>query len=203
MTPHEDRPVDNTEPVDNRVDTDNQVDADLDAEIARAHDPTGIELATEIAQHTVGGVTLPPARGVRRRPRRPRPEGVQFSGPGPDERDPQTISSVLGSFIQQRGWSTQVNVRGLLARWSELVGPTNAAHSRPEAYVDAVLTVRCESTAWATSLRTLAPNLVAELNSRLGQGTVTRIVVLGPDAPSWKHGPRSVRDGRGPRDTYG
>jgi predicted nucleic acid-binding Zn ribbon protein len=27
--------------------------------------------------------------------------------------------------------------------------------------------------------------------------------VLGPHAPSWRHGTRSVRDGRGPRDTYG
>ena len=25
----------------------------------------------------------------------------------------------------------------------------------------------------------------------------------GPHLPTWKHGPRSVRDGRGPRDTYG
>ena len=32
-------------------------------------------------------------------------------------------------------------VRGLLARWSTLVGPANAAHSRPEAFADTVLTV--------------------------------------------------------------
>ena len=29
------------------------------------------------------------------------------------------------------------------------------------------------------------------------------IEVVGPHLPSWKKGPRSVRDGRGPRDTYG
>ena len=34
-------------------------------------------------------------------------------------------------------------------------------------------------------------------------GEEARITILGPAAPSWKHGPRSVRDGRGPRDTYG
>jgi predicted nucleic acid-binding Zn ribbon protein len=49
----------------------------------------------------------------------------------------------------------------------------------------------------------MAPQLVAMLNEQLGDGTVTRIAVLGPDAPSWKKGRRSVRDGRGPRDTYG
>jgi predicted nucleic acid-binding Zn ribbon protein len=31
---------------------------------------------------------------------------------------------------------------------------------------------------------------------------VTALKMLGPDAPSWKKGPRSV-PGRGPRDTYG
>ena len=91
----------------------------------------------------------------------------------------------------------------LLARCGLLVGASNAAHSSPEGYADTVLTVRADSTAWATQLRYLSPQLVAMLNEQLGDGTVTRIKVLGPDAPSWKKGPRSVRDGRGPRDSYG
>ena len=90
-----------------------------------------------------------------------------------------------------------------MARWPLLVGPANAAHSRPEAYADAVLTVRTDSTAWATQLRMMAPQLVALLNEHLGDGTITRVAILGPDAPSWKKGRRTVRDGRGPRDTYG
>ena len=59
-----------------------------------------------------------------------------------------------------------------------------------------------ESSTWASSLRTIAPQLVAVLNEQLGQGTVTRVTVIGPEAPSWKKGHRSV-PGRGPRDTYG
>jgi predicted nucleic acid-binding Zn ribbon protein len=66
-----------------------------------------------------------------------------------------------------------------------------------------VLTVRTDSTAWASQVRLLAPNLVAKLNEQLGDGTVARVKVLGPDAPTWKKGRLSVRDGRGPRDTYG
>jgi len=94
-------------------------------------------------------------------------------------------------------------VHTLLARWALLVGPMNAEHSRPEAYGDGILSVRTDSTAWATQLRHMAPQLVAMLNDQLGDGTVTRIKVLGPDAPTWKKGRLSVRDGRGPRDTYG
>ncbi|MFZ1383723.1 MAG: DciA family protein, partial [Propionicimonas sp.] len=65
-----------------------------------------------------------------------------------------------------------------------------------------VLTVRADSSTWAASLRLIAPQLVARLNDQLGQGTVERVVVVGPSAPSWKKGKRSV-PGRGPRDTYG
>jgi predicted nucleic acid-binding Zn ribbon protein len=106
-------------------------------------------------------------------------------------------------LVETKGWTTEINVHTLLARWALLVGATNSAHSQPEGYADTVLTVRADSTAWATQLRYLAPQLVAMLNEQLGDGTVTRIKVLGPDAPSWKKGRLSVRDGRGPRDTYG
>ena len=36
----------------------------------------------------------------------------------------------------------------------------------------------------------------------VGGDVVTKLRVVGPTAPSWKKGPRTVR-GRGPRDTYG
>lgn len=207
-------PVENSDPVDD-PDT-AQIDPEvaaaqeaLDQELLAEHDPTGIDLATSVAHQTRGsggGVNLPPPRGVRTGPARRRTSrvtGITFSGARPDDRDPQSVESVLGEVIRRRGWTTQVNVRSLLVQWSALVGPTNAAHSVPEGFQDGVLTIRTESTTWASSLRALAPNLVAELNRQLGNGSVKRVVVLGPQAPSWKHGIRSVRDGRGPRDTYG
>ncbi|HET9647636.1 MAG TPA: DciA family protein [Microlunatus sp.] len=141
----------------------------------------------------------------RRRRRTPpgRPAEPRSSGAGPDERDPKLLGAALERLVESKGWSTEVSVHALLGRWPALVGPELAEHSRPEAYRDGVVTVRTDSTAWASQLRLLAPNLVATLNRQLGDGTVTRVRVLGPDAPSWKRGRYSVRDGRGPRDTYG
>lgn len=160
------------------------------------HDPTGLDLARSIAD-SVG------ARQRRRR-RRPRPTTEPTrSGARPDDRDPKLLGAALDDLVETKGWSTDLSIRALLARWAVLVGPTNAAHSWPESYADTILTVRTESTVWATSLRSMAPQLVAKLNQQLGDGTVTRIKVLGPHGPSWKKGPLSVRDGRGPRDTYG
>src|SRR5215218_776484 len=161
------------------------------------HDPTGLELAQTVAR------SLGAQARRRRRPKPPRPVGPQVSGARADDRDPKLLADAVERLVETKGWTTEINVHTLLARWALLVGSANAEHSHPEAYADTVLTVRTDSTAWATQLRYLAPRLVAMLNEQLGDGTVTRIKVLGPDATSWKKGRLSVRDGRGPRDTYG
>lgn len=171
-------------------------DRDRDA-AAEPYDPTGLDLARQVAA-SIGAAALP----SRRRPRR-RPRGAQVSGAHPDDRDPQTVGRAVDRLMDTKGWTTEVNVHTILGRWPALVGPMLAEHTTPEAYRDNVITVRASSTAWATQLRGLAPRLVATLNEQLGHGTVQRITVLGPDVPSWKRGRRSVRNGRGPRDTYG
>jgi predicted nucleic acid-binding Zn ribbon protein len=160
------------------------------------HDPTGLELAQTVAR-SLG------AQARRKRRPRARPVGPQMSGARADDRDPKLLADAVERLVETKGWTTEINVHTLLARWALLVGTANAAHTQPEGYEETVLTVRADSTAWATQLRYLAPKLVAMLNEQLGDGTITRIKVLGPDAPSWKKGRRSVRDGRGPRDTYG
>jgi predicted nucleic acid-binding Zn ribbon protein len=161
------------------------------------HDPTGLNLARTVARSV----------GANRRRRRSaatrRSTDPQVSGARPDDRDPKLLSAAVEDLVRAKGWTTDINVHTLMARWPLLVGPVNAAHSRPEAYADAVLTVRTDSTAWATQLRMMAPQLVALLNEHLGDGTISRVAIVGPDAPSWKRGRRAVRDGRGPRDTYG
>lgn len=149
-----------------------------------------LDLARQIARAARGGGAPAP------RPRRRR------AAASPGGNDPVPLGEVLKEVVDEQGWSTQLTVHHLLGRWPALVGPVNAAHSTPEGYADKVLTVRAESSTWATSLRQIAPRLVAILNEQLGQGTVERVVVIGPEAPSWKKGRRSV-PGRGPRDTYG
>ncbi len=165
------------------------------------HDPLGVEVAVRVSRAVAG--ILPAPRGVARR----RPSGAevpeQRSGPAADDRDPKLLSAAISEVVARRGWSTEFGVRRVLARWPQIVGPVNAQHCHPTAFADGVVQVRAESTTWATVLRQLAPQVVARLNEELGEGTVQRIEVRGPAAPTWKHGIRSVRDGRGPRDTYG
>lgn len=176
-------------------------DATVEAPVDDVHDPEGFDVAIRVA-HQLSGL-LPPARtGPTPRRRRARVHEETRSGAAPDPRDPQPLGAAMERLVRGRGWHTELGLRLILARWAELVGPANAQHSAPESYHGRVLVVRAESSTWASALRTIAPQLVAELNTRLGEGSVVRVDVRGPGAPSWKHGPRSV-PGRGPRDTYG
>jgi predicted nucleic acid-binding Zn ribbon protein len=143
------------------------------------------------------------AREQRRTAPRRAPAVPRTSGPRPDGRDPQPFASGIERLVSERGWQAEIAVAGAVARWAEIVGADIAGHTTPESFSAGVLRVRASSTAWATQLRMLAPNLVAALNAELGHGTVTRIEVLAPVAPSWRRGQLRVQDGRGPRDTYG
>lgn len=167
---------------------------------AEAHREDGLDLARAFMRATAG--TTPTHR--RRVPRKDVPSrGSRVSGAHPDDRDPQLLQGEVARLVQDRGWELDLRMRGVFARWPELVGEEVASHCTPESFTDGRLQVRGHSTAWATQLRLLAPTLLKRLNQELGHGTVTVIDVLGPHGPTWKKGPRSTRDGRGPRDTYG
>ncbi len=166
------------------------------------HDPTGLDLARRVAAQLRGAVGRSPLPSVRRRQRRYH-DPAEFSGAHPDERDPALLGAAVERLVNDSGWSTDVSVHTVLGRWPQIVGPDVALHCKPVSYADGVVAVTADSTAWATQLTLLAATVVARLNAELGDGTVVRIQVSGPGGPSWKRGPRSVRDGRGPRDTYG
>ena len=124
------------------------------------------------------------------------------SGPGPSGRDPQLLGSTLESLFRAQGWQEQVSVGGVVGRWRQIVGDEVAAHCRPEHFEDQVLTVRTDSTAWATQLSLLSGQILAAIARDIGEGAVNELVVRGPGGPGFGRGRRSVR-GRGPRDTFG
>ncbi|WP_169080369.1 DUF721 domain-containing protein [Microcella alkalica] len=117
-------------------------------------------------------------------------------------RDPSGLGDVIDSLSSRMGWSSPLAKGELLLSWPELVGEATAAHSTPVAVEDEVLTVQCDSTAWATQLRLMRADILTSILTRYPDAGVTSIRFEGPGAPSWKRGPRSI-PGRGPRDTYG
>jgi predicted nucleic acid-binding Zn ribbon protein len=140
------------------------------------------------------------SRIAGRRPSAPVP--AHRSGAWPDERDPQPLSAELDRLMADLGWAATLPTATVMGAWDEMVGAEVAAHCRPERLVDGELVLVAESTAWATQLRLLTRPLLRRLAEEVGEGVVTRLLVHGPTAPSWRRGPRRVT-GRGPRDTYG
>ena len=144
-----------------------------------------------------------PAGARTTRPgRRKRFRETTSSSAHPDDRDPQSLDVTLGRFVGDQGWETELRVHGVFSRWDAIVGREVAQHVTPESYADGRLVVRTDSTAWATQMKLLAPDVVRRLNDVLGDETVRVIDIAGPRAPSWTKGRLRVK-GRGPRDTYG
>ncbi|WP_104181195.1 DUF721 domain-containing protein [Arthrobacter sp. B0490] len=117
-------------------------------------------------------------------------------------RDPEGVGNVFSRMLAERGWKSPVAIGSVLSRWAEIVGTDIAAHCVPESFDADTVLVRCDSTAWATQLRLISPDVLRRFEAELGPGVVKRLSVVGPAAPSWRKGGRTVK-GRGPRDTYG
>lgn len=154
--------------------------------------------AARASGKSVGQGRSSPRRNLRSGARR----RSGWSGPRPDDRDPQPLSKLATSIARSRGWSTKVAEGTVFGHWSGVVGEDIAAHAKPVSLENGVLSVTAESTAWATQLRLLQAQLLAKISAAVGPGVVRSLRISGPTAPSWRKGQRHVR-GRGPRDTYG
>lgn len=117
-------------------------------------------------------------------------------------RDPHGLSDVIEKLASKMGWTSPLARSELLSSWAELVGAETAEHSTPAGIDGGVLTVRCDSTAWATQLRLMRTQITTTIAQRYPSAGIESVRFEGPNAPSWKRGLRSI-PGRGPRDTYG
>jgi len=133
----------------------------------------------------------------------PRRTRTSATASGRTDRDPLLLGEAVEKLVGDRGWEHEVEVGGVVGRWAAIVGPDVAEHARPETFDDGVLVVRAASTSWATQLRLLSNTLLARIAEETSPDVVTELRVLGPTAPSWRHGRRGITGGRGPRDTYG
>ncbi len=116
--------------------------------------------------------------------------------------DPELIGATIDRLLRDRGWTDQAAAATVITDWADIVGADLAAHVVPLSCDDGTLIVQAESTAWATQVRLLLPQLHEAVIGRVGTGVIRKISVVGPATPTWSSGPRRVK-GRGPRDTYG
>ena len=112
------------------------------------------------------------------------------------------LHEAMQGFVHDQGWQGASAFATIAAQWGQIVGADFAQHVTPTRCVEGTLVVQAESTAWATQVRMLIPQMQEALATVIGPDVVHHIEVLGPATPIWVKGPRRVK-GRGPRDTYG
>ena len=117
--------------------------------------------------------------------------------------DPQSIQSILSEVISNRNWSQGVAEGSLFSDWKMIVGDEIAEHTTPISIVDGKLTIQSSSTAWSTQMRLMKNDLLKTISTTAPGALVEELIFIGPNAPSWKRGLRSIKGARGPRDTYG
>lgn len=139
-------------------------------------------------------------QGGKRRKRELKRELKESSG---ITSDPQPIKDLLENLITERNWDTGIAEGTLFSTWEEIVGNEISLHANPISLLDGLLTIQSSSTAWATQLRIIEPDLLKTIQRNASGALVESIAVIGPQGPSWKKGIRTIRGARGPRDTYG
>jgi predicted nucleic acid-binding Zn ribbon protein len=117
--------------------------------------------------------------------------------------DPQPLSSVFNEVIANRDWKQGIAEGNLFSEWEKIVGSDVAQHASPLTLLEGKLTIQTTSTAWATQLRLISADLLKTIRDSAPGALVDELVILGPHAPSWKRGLRTIRGSKGPRDTYG
>lgn len=181
--------------------------ADADSESTELG-PEPADLASEALRAAraiaAGRAAAQPSRRLRRyRKRRRGDEPGGYSGARPDGRDPVPIGALFERTKKDLGWVAPLSEAALFSRWSDIVGPEIAARCQPTSLTAGELKITAESTAWATQLRLMQREILARIGTHTPAGTVTKLHIAGPSGPSWKHGPWSMKGGRGVRDTYG
>jgi predicted nucleic acid-binding Zn ribbon protein len=117
--------------------------------------------------------------------------------------DPKNIGAILNELIDTRDWQQGVAEGNLFSDWKEIVGADIAEHSTPITLFEGKLTIQTTSTAWSTQLRLMQSDLLKTIRQSAPGALVEELSIIGPHAPSWKRGLRTIRGARGPRDTFG
>jgi predicted nucleic acid-binding Zn ribbon protein len=134
--------------------------------------------------------------GLRKKKQLPQKDRVDLN-------DPQQIGSILSEIVEARDWRKGIAEGNLFSDWREIVGNEIADHSTPITMYEGRLTIQTTSTAWSTQLRLMEGDLLRTIQKSAPGAVVETLSIIGPQAPSWKRGLRTIRGAQGPRDTFG
>jgi predicted nucleic acid-binding Zn ribbon protein len=90
----------------------------------------------------------------------------------PNDSEPARLRDTLAAVGADLGLPAPDALDSLARGWPDLAGAELAAHSRPGALRDGVLTVLVEAAGWATQLRYREPEVLQRVAEAVGAGVV-------------------------------
>jgi predicted nucleic acid-binding Zn ribbon protein len=117
--------------------------------------------------------------------------------------EPEKISKLISELVENREWRQGIAEGNLFSDWAQIVGSDVAEHARPITLFEGKLTIQTTSTAWSTQLRLIESELLKTIRKSSPGALVDELLIIGPHAPSWKRGLRTIRGAKGARDTFG
>jgi predicted nucleic acid-binding Zn ribbon protein len=98
-------------------------------------------------------------------------------------RAPRPLSSALAGLTDQLApRSTLGDVQRI---WPAVVGPAVVKEAVPTTERGGTLTISCRSSVWAQELDLMAPELIGQLNARLGEGRITALRCVASPPRAW------------------
>ncbi|MEY3567969.1 MAG: hypothetical protein RL587_408 [Actinomycetota bacterium] len=110
-------------------------------------------------------------------------------------RDPLLISDALSELVENAGWQTHRDLAQLQDQFKDVVGAETAEHLLIENFDGELLTLRADSTSWATQLKYLQPVLLEKLQTAAPTLGIRNVQVL-PPTPNKTPGAWRVRQGK-------
>ena len=115
--------------------------------------------------------------------------------------EPKPVGELINELVKNRDWKGGLSEGEIFVKWREVVGDEIASRCEPIEIKDERLFIQCSSTAWATQLNLVKLQLLASIQEIAPQ--IKSLEIIGPNAPSWRKGLRTIQGSKGPRDTYG
>ena len=91
--------------------------------------------------------------------------------------EPRPVSSSLDRLVRHLGGPSVSAVGEVFGGWADIVGENVAAHTHPVSVRGGTLVVAVDDPAWATQLRFLEPQILAQVSQSLGSSELVSLQV--------------------------
>jgi predicted nucleic acid-binding Zn ribbon protein len=90
-------------------------------------------------------------------------------------KEPDKIGGLIGNYLSNLGYADRLHKQSAVTRWAEIVGPKIALETQALKIDGDTLVIKVHRAAWRQQLTFLKAELLAKLNSQIGEELIKDI----------------------------